>query len=790
MHNEVTCSTLKHNPSVTGQDDMATILIIDKSVVNRELLMTVLTCGDHTVLQAENVATAEEIIDQKHPDLILTDVMDPLISGYDLAKKLRAMPQFSTMPIIFYAPLYVINETRALAKTCGVQYVLPRPSAPEEILSTVNQALGIKKLHLPVQIISHPSSLPSEQLELNQIIHQIGNYLTNIEATKQEMNQYFSSSNDLSPERLRLMNILKHIDHDLHEIRMLSELLMSLNVLAATLVAEHDVVQFMQLFCVRVREIFGVNYTAVGILGEKKDKLEHYFFSGDDVSSNEEMIAPPLNSKLVNAILNSQDVIIIDNINTKKRINFLNIKKPTKHLIALPLITKTEVLGFVCLIDKKNQLPFSEIDLDLARVIASMFLIIYENLQLYRLSQHQIGELTSLIHERELAEKELIQLRLQAHLNDKLRSIGLLAAGVAHDVNNPISWILLNLEYLQQHGAAMDHAELKNLLTESIHGAERIKDIVSNLKGISRFTEQEIKPVNLHQIIDTVLMVLGHETRLRAVIEKKYAAHLPTIVANESKWYQVFMNLIMNALQAIPEGDLLHHKISIKTRVDKKEIRIDITDTGKGIDPIHLPRIFEPFFTTKSMGEGTGLGLSISQEIVHAYGGRIAVKSQLGKGSTFSVLIPLKAHERTALFEPSLATKTTISSRKNILIVDDEPYLLKALQRMLTPYHDSVTAVSVGDALEKLKTNPKQFDIILADVLMPGMSGADLYETIAKTYPQLVPRILFMTGGVYTSKEKAFIQRVPNECLSKPIDKEALLAQINKVCNENSRDNQ
>ncbi len=623
---------------------MATILIIDKSIVNRELLMTVLTHGKHTVLQAEDVDAAEQITPKKHPDLILTDIMDPVISGYDLAKKLHETPQFSKIPIIFYAPLYVINETRELAKACGVQYVLPRPITSEVILTTVNQALGIKKFHLPDQIIFHPSSLPAEKIEFNQIIHRIGSYLTNIEKTQQGLNQLVTSPTDASTDRVRLMNILKHIENDLHEIRTLSTLSGALNALVVALIAEHDVTQFMRLFCARAREMFGADYAVVGILDKTQDKLQHYFFSGDDVSSDAEMIYPPINDELVNAILHSHDVLMVDNINAKKGTNFLNIKKPIKHLIALPLITKTQVFGFVCFIDKQNQLPFIEIDLDLARVIGSMFLIIYENLQLYHLSQHQVGELKSLIHERDIAGKELIQLRLQAHLNDKLRSFGLLAAGVAHDVNNPISWILLNLEYLQQNIETMDHTELNNLLTESIYGAERIKDIVSNLKGISRFTEQEVKPVDLHQILDTVLMVLAHETRLRATIEKKYAAHLPAIVANESKWYQVFMNLIMNAVQAIPEGDLAHQKISITTRVDGKKIRIDITDTGVGIDPIHLPQIFEPFFTTKSMGEGTGLGLSISQEIVHAYGGKITVKSQLGKGSTFSVVIPGQTH--------------------------------------------------------------------------------------------------------------------------------------------------
>lgn len=890
-------------------NDMARILIIDKNVVNRELLVAILSYGKHTLLQAIDVASALKILSKKNPDLIITDILDPLISGYDVAKQRPGTPEFSKIPIIFYAPLYVINETNELAKTCGVQYALPRPSAPEAIFNTVNQALGIENVSLPDQLIFHLPSL-SKPIEYNQITHRISSYLTNIEKTQQMMGLFVDNSKDTSTERIKLLNRIKNIEGNLDQIRNQSKLLIALNEMNIKLISEHDVERFLKSFSSVARSIIGVDYIVIGVLKENTEILKDYYFSGKDVTPYEEMNYPQLNDGLVNTLLNSQDVIMVNNFNKKEKIGFLHIKEPIKYLIGLPLITKTKVRGFICFIDKENQNPFDEIDIDIACMLTSFFFVNYENLELYHLGQSQLSELKSLVIERNLAyqqleksehlfrqfaeqikkdvfwcfspdmksliyvspayeniwgrsmerlksnpydwlevvvdtdkEKvnvfldtllrqemayvqyhilrsdntvkviyhtgfqvkneqgeltsviglatdmtELLQLRLQAHLNDKLSSIGLLAAGVAHDVNNPISWILLNLEYMKSHFATLDRLELEKLLTESIHGAERIRDIISNLKGISRFTEQEIISVDLHKLIDSVLMIIAPETRLRAVIEKKYAVNLPDIMANESKLHQVFLNLLINAAQAIPEGDLSHHTIRIKTSVENKDIRIDITDTGSGIEPIHLPRLFEPFFTTKSMGEGTGLGLTISQEIVHSYGGRITVKSQVGKGSTFSVFIPMKKDRAAVIVEPHLASNVVAFKRKNILIVDDEPYLLNALQRMLTPYHHIVTAVSGQDALNTLQTNPEPFDIILTDLLMPDMDGVALYEAIAKTYPKWLPRVLFMSGGVYTLKSKEFLKHVSNQCLDKPIDKDKLLNTIETLYDKNQHE--
>ncbi|MFA6313351.1 MAG: ATP-binding protein [Sterolibacterium sp.] len=274
---------------------------------------------------------------------------------------------------------------------------------------------------------------------------------------------------------------------------------------------------------------------------------------------------------------------------------------------------------------------------------------------------------------RNLAELDAAHARLkemsgQLLQSEKMASLGQLAAGVAHEINNPIGFVNSNLGSLQRYTAdllellsAYDKGEAEmtpetraalaalkkqidiaylredvgNLLSESMEGLQRVKRIVQDLKDFSHVDDKEKHWANLEQGLDSTLNVVANELKYKAEIVKEYAG-IPEIECLPSQLNQVFMNLLMNAVQAIDN----HGRITIRTGQDENNVWVDVEDTGKGIEPEHLGRIFEPFFTTKPVGSGTGLGLSLSYGIVQQHGGRIEVKSEPGKGSDFRVVLP------------------------------------------------------------------------------------------------------------------------------------------------------
>ena len=249
---------------------------------------------------------------------------------------------------------------------------------------------------------------------------------------------------------------------------------------------------------------------------------------------------------------------------------------------------------------------------------------------------------------------EINKFCMQALLQDRLLNNGVLMAGVAHEINNPIAWILSNLNYLnkqfirlknEKKTTAHDWCNLEQVVMESIQGVERIRDIVRIFKKAGCINETSNTSVDIHTVLNLVIDMASLECKYRAKIETNFLSNIPQIIANSGQLHQVFLNLIINAAQAIPEGDIEHNKIRIITMVEKKKLRVDIQDTGEGINPDIIPHIFDPFFSTKPTGIGTGLGLAICHEIIGNLGGKINVQSELGKGATFSVYLPLDQSE-------------------------------------------------------------------------------------------------------------------------------------------------
>jgi CheY-like chemotaxis protein len=238
----------------------------------------------------------------------------------------------------------------------------------------------------------------------------------------------------------------------------------------------------------------------------------------------------------------------------------------------------------------------------------------------------------------------------------------------------------------------------------------------------------------------------------------------------------VFLNLVINAAQSLPDGHADQNEIVIATRVGEDgRVVVEIRDTGSGMSPDVKKRLFTPFFTTKPIGVGTGLGLSIVHRIVTALGGELGVDSELGRGTTFRVHLPVSARRP----EPSIAARTIAPVRRGrILIVDDERLVANAFSRALRMEHDVVVRNRGREVIEMLEAG-ERFDAIVCDLMMPEMTGIELFEAITELAPEQAKAMIFVSGGAFTSEARVFLDRVANPRLEKPFRLATLVALVN-----------
>jgi two-component system, cell cycle sensor histidine kinase and response regulator CckA len=381
------------------------------------------------------------------------------------------------------------------------------------------------------------------------------------------------------------------------------------------------------------------------------------------------------------------------------------------------------------------------------------------------------GERRVLAFARDITERKAIQARLSEA--ERLTALGVLSAGVAHEINNPLAYVLLNLEYLRQQlpRLADDPARLSDLMVrvrDACHGAERVATIVRDLRTFARGDDGSRGPVDLREIIEAAVNIAGNTLKQSARIARDYG-EAPLVDASANRLEQVFLNLLLNAAQAMPEGDPDHNEIRVRLYGDQQKAVAEVTDTGAGIAESVLSRIFEPFFTTKPVGVGTGLGLPICRSILAAHGGTIEVECRPGEGATFRVVLPASTTSRSAARRTSSRPLVSVGPRGRVLVVDDEVAVGSTLRLVLQREHDVQLATSGEEAL-RLLADGSNFHAIVCDLMMPGMTGVDLYETIRRIYPGLEQRMVFMTGGALMAKTEDFLAKVKNPVLEKPFD--------------------
>ena len=508
---------------------------------------------------------------EKGPDLIITDLRTPKMSGLEILEALQA--EGRDIPVILMS-LYGSEETAVQAFRLGAKDYVVRPFKVREMLEAIDRALAEKRL------MSKGMRDVDQQLE----------------------------------RRVRELNILYGVGKSVTSLLDLEKVLNRI-VEAAVFVTGAEEGSLLLVD----RDTGELYLRAARNLGEKfargfRLKVEHSI-AGQVVKTGK-------------PILQSTQ----DEETLKVKTGYL-----VKSLVNVPLKAKNEVIGVLTVNNKISSKPFTDKDVHLLSALADYATIAIVNAQLYEETKHWSEELERKVEER---TQELRAAQEQLLQSEKLASIGQLAAGVAHEINNPMGVILGFAQGILK--TVPEDDSLRKPLSIIERESLRCKRIIQNLLDFARHSEPTPHLTIINELIDTCCELVEHQISLQNVkLVKNYDPALPPIMADTNQLQQVFINIMLNAYQAMRDGGTLH----ITTRTVGSELQVTFADMGTGIPPENIQNIFDPFFTTKEVGEGTGLGLSVSYGIVRAHGGTIGVESQVGKGTTFVIKLPLNKSE-------------------------------------------------------------------------------------------------------------------------------------------------
>ncbi|MBI5886699.1 MAG: response regulator [Deltaproteobacteria bacterium] len=372
---------------------------------------------------------------------------------------------------------------------------------------------------------------------------------------------------------------------------------------------------------------------------------------------------------------------------------------------------------------------------------------------------------------KDVTEDRLIQKRVM--LTSKLAALGEMAAGIAHEVNNPLQVMMANIELLEGSVSEKGYKRIDNL-KDGIH---RIKSIVRDLLIFAREQTTEVDDVDINSVVTKVMDILGNQLRVANVKVELDLDKRPLVGrCNRNLIQQVLINLLQNAKDAI-EGSGKGSKVSIRSvLLPGGVIVVEVADDGPGIPDEIADRIFDPFFTTKEVGKGTGLGLSVSRRIIESMGGNISVSSSPSFGTVFtiSLLDNRGAASKKTEPRPSAPLDYAILAKKTAIVVDDEAGVVRAITESVGRHVASIDSAADGaTALEKILD--KDYDLILLDIKMPGMNGMELYRHIGTEKPYLTERVIFLTGDTENEATAAFLRLTGCRYLSKPFGMKELL---------------
>ena len=374
----------------------------------------------------------------------------------------------------------------------------------------------------------------------------------------------------------------------------------------------------------------------------------------------------------------------------------------------------------------------------------------------------------------EVARKELER---KAQVASRLASVGEMASGIAHEINNPLTGVVGFAQLLAERKDLPE--DIREELKIIHEGGQRVSNIVKGLLSFARQSKPRREYININEVVEGTLRLSNYKLKTGNIeVIRQFDPELPWTMADAGQLQQVFINLVVNAQHEMRKAHG-RGRLEIKTELVDNMIHISFKDDGPGIAKEHIERIFDPFFTTKEAGKGTGLGLSLSHGIIAEHGGQLYTESEPGNGATFVVELPVLAEEAD-VEETKVANETGKVIKGRILVVDDEEVVRQYLSSVLTRMGHTVDLATDGqEALELVKSN--RYNLILSDMKMPGMDGKEFYQRIGGIAPSLTGRLAFITGDVMGEETRGFIQKTGALYLTKPFNAERLNEVVNSI---------
>jgi signal transduction histidine kinase/CheY-like chemotaxis protein len=573
---------------------MATVLVADDRHLNREYLTKLLGCSGHQLLEAADGTEALARVRADRPDLVITDVLMPVMDGYDFVRQLRNDPQIAGTQVIFYTASYHEREARILADACGVQHLIFKPAAPEEILATVSQALG--GASLPTEMPSVPE-YGAEQLRL------------------------------LTEKMSANVAALEAANHRLAELLELSGIL----------AAEHDANCLLEKFCSAVRMLLGARFAFVGVLAEDQRSMKPLFVNGMDASRAN--IGARLADCGVLAELSGENrpLRLQDVTGDPLNAGLPAPRTSVRSFLGVRLHTSDGPFGLLWVLEKLGGAEFNEED---ERVLASMAAqagVAYENSQRYHDIQRYACELESRVEER------------TAKLTEANKDLEAFAYSASHDLRAPLTVIRgFSAILLENTGIELDDQSRKQMckIDES---AKKMATLIDELLRFSRGSLAEVSwgRVDLAALADTVVSDFAAELDGRIVVWKR--GHLPVVSGDETMLRQVFVNLLSNALKYTRPRAKAEIEIGC-VDTPRDEVHVFVRDNGVGFDPLCADKLFSVFqrLHRDEEFEGTGIGLANIRRVITRHRGNAWAEGKVGEGATFHFVLPQEKNAAAA----------------------------------------------------------------------------------------------------------------------------------------------